>query len=437
MHTYASADEPALKATLAVEVLPVTPVEPEEGPMDERTLEGMLVASDTDAYWTVPSRIAQFDAMAYRMQTWKQPLGVEDRPGHTMLCGVERAKPPMPITDDACPTISIVSFLQKKHGWIPVQNAVTHTDLVHKEYDAREKVRMKKYYVVLAYLPKCLELTSSIPSQQPVNFYKCLLAGLHVEPHQGDRHYYLALNNHLKAKGKPLLPLPAEESTPAALLAPDDDDGIIVPQAYQDPAPKRRTGPGGRDRSPGRAEAKAKPKALPPAVPPGLRITRGSGSSGDPPPIVEPPPPIAAPTPPDDDDDGIIVPQGPPPPPPEVPAKRRKRANARDEFQPGIGDALVLYDPYTTPQGKFAPNWILLCPRHADCQKSRGVTESHCSRWGPIEPLAFLHEWIDVPDVPGKTHASLWPQAARVGAFAEAHREELKEIVVRAGLDVD
>ena len=152
-----------------------------------------------------------------------------EQPGCVQLVGLEKAKTHHALTDDACPTICIVHYLQSHLKWRPVKHLVVHTlenqaDLV---FDDRESMRMKKYYLCCVNLSKCLALTSSMPSQQPVTYYKCLLAGLAVEPHQTDKFYHDVFNRHCKAKGKAPLPLPAPDPVPP-LRYDDDDDAVMV-----------------------------------------------------------------------------------------------------------------------------------------------------------------------------------------------------------------
>jgi len=435
MPTFRSADEPALYARCAVEVLPVDPV-PRDGEHGDpmARLEGLVVHAAGDSYWTSAVNIAPFDDLAFRLETWRRPEGVVGSPGCTALRQVELAKPLVPITDDACPTISIVSFLQKKQGWVPVPHTVTHTDLVSKEYDSREKLRMKKYYITLAYLSKTLPLTSSIPSQQPVNFYKCLLAGIRVEPHLGDKFYFRALNDKLAKDGKPLLPLPPPEGgAPPALTAPDDDDGVMVFKPEAPPAKKRKDLTTGRSRSPPGGKAKAKPPATPPP-PSVLPITEGlgtgsSGSGGGPPPSCPPPVPVEPlPVEDDSDDDAVRATHGVD----TLPRQQRQgRIGLRGEFKPGVGNARIMWDPYVTPAGIPAHNWIIQCPHHDSCWKSKGPTARNTARFGAIEPLALLHVWPDLPLVPGKTHRALEPPKSLVEQFAKDHAVELQAIVDR------
>jgi len=228
MPTFRSADDPALVASLALEIQPMVR-QVTEGEVDQGNLEGAVVRAEADAYWARALDVASFQNFAYHAQTWGATEPVPEQPGCVQLVGLEKAKTHHALTDDACPTICIVHYLQSHLKWRPVKHLVVHTlenqpDLL---FDDRESMRMKKYYLCCVYLTKCLALTSSMPSQQPVTYYKCLLAGLAVEPHQTDKFYHDVFNRHCKAKGKAPLPLPAPDPVPP-LRYDDDDDAVMV-----------------------------------------------------------------------------------------------------------------------------------------------------------------------------------------------------------------
>ena len=202
------------------------------------------------------------------------------------------------------------------------------------------------------------------------------------------------------------------------------------------PKPKTRPRPSGPIRSSGSRgapKAKAKPLLLPPgpssglgrggAAPPGP-APGAPGPSGRPP---LPPPSVPPPVEPteDDDDDAIMVP--PPRPTPET-------REVRDNWQAGVGDVLVRFEPYTTPAGIVADNWTLKCPLHDGCEKSKGTATKDMRQFGAIGALAFVHAWIPLAVPAGRTHASQNPRKADVAAYLAAHRTELEDIVERQGL---
>jgi hypothetical protein len=363
MRTFQSADEPALYASCAVEVVPVgLPASVEPGPNLLRDLEGVRAYLGGSSYWVPAAKLGDFNDLSCEMVTWARPQSDPENTGAMVLHDVSRATVTIPITDDRCPTLSILSFLKKKQGWIPVDHGVEHKDVAGREFDSRAKVRMKKYYVSLAYLEKCLQFTSCVPSQQPVTFYKCVLAGIAVEPHLGDKHYSKVSNGFLARQGKQLLPLPApEEALP--LGAPDDDDAVMV-DGDMDTGPKKKrraSGVAGRARSPQKGGA---PKPVPvrdvgepqPGTP--VIVCGGASGSGGGGPGPAAPPVGGVETPNASDDDGVMA---VPEPKQDRPTSRACKLRERyaDKLQPGLGEALVVYDPYVTPAGKHEPNWIV------------------------------------------------------------------------------
>ena len=66
---------------------------------------------------------------------------------------------------------------------------MVHDTLAIGNMDGREAPRMRCYYQVLHELARCLPLTSGIPSQEPMSFYKLLLRGVRVEPCLGNATY--------------------------------------------------------------------------------------------------------------------------------------------------------------------------------------------------------------------------------------------------------
>ena len=99
---------------------------------------------------------------------------------------------------------------------------------------------------------------------------------------------------------------------------------------------------------------------------------------------------------------------------------------------------MCYFDDYWTPEGRHEPNWVMLCKKHRDgkCSKRRGAIPAYESKFGIIEPLAWLHVWhsIEWPSKPTITsHAKETPANELVWAFAEAHKEELMDVCRRAG----
>ncbi len=114
----------------------------------------------------------------------------------------------------------------RRLGWIMVKRRVVHNTAAVGSFDSRETVSKKIYYQVLLDLPRYLRQTSTIPSDQPILYYRLLLAGRDVEPGLGNDVYKSMMSD---GGGDVALPLPAPADPPlAALAAADADDGDLV-----------------------------------------------------------------------------------------------------------------------------------------------------------------------------------------------------------------
>ena len=121
--------------------------------------------------------------------------------------------------------------------------------------------------------------------------------------------------------------------------------------------------------------------------------------------------------------------------------RRRPRRLAEHEAQPveSFNGCKVVFKHYTDPNGVYQPNWVMWCrnPDHkAGCHKRRGATEAYEAHHGIIEPLAFLHEWADIPwpSRPGvKSHALENPSQEDVNRLVAERRADLEEVARMAG----
>ena len=437
MPTYESADTVALTAHIAVELQPLTPVVIHaEGAEDDGEVGPgpLVVYGDADTHWLPARSVANFEVLAHKLITWLSARASEETRGGIVLEREVRALPHLPLTDERCPMLNLVRELRKR-GWAHVLHGVEHhaDNALVKVYDGRLELRMKSYLMVCLQLAKCLALTSSIPSQEVVSFYRCLLNGLRVEPGEKNVVYAMLLNDHLGKKGKALLPLP--DLDPAPIKDGDDDDGIMAALPDSVKPKKAAKSAGGHH---GRRKPPLPPPPLPPPTEHGLPPPVVCPLPPEPGPAVDPPPdvrPVVGPVPipkEDSDDDEV---KGVPPDTQRGPGARRGRDDVIP-WQPGIGEGvLVKYNPWVKPDGSVYYNWSLRCPVHrdVDCVKTRGVFPTSTARHGAIEPLALVHAWIPCPirDKPGATHAQSNPTKAQIDAFVEAHREELEAIVAR------
>ena len=95
----------------------------------------------------------------------------------------------------------------------------------------------------------------------------------------------------------------------------------------------------------------------------------------------------------------------------------------------------VSYQPYIHPvTGKNAFNYVLKCPLHSNCFKSRADTPAFRTAYGDIEPLAYLHAWAPIPwPTPGgkKTHRGENTKREDVHRYAADNVDGLQELFSR------
>ena len=111
----------------------------------------------------------------------------------------------------------------------------------------------------------------------------------------------------------------------------------------------------------------------------------------------------------------------PPAPLADVRAALGRRKPLRRDYVPAIGGGFCFYEAYVGgSSSKPYDNWIMTCPRHDNCQKTRGVGVFSTSRYGELEPLAFLHAWRDMDVPPGRPHRRCTPTELEIdGQMAE------------------
>ena len=148
----------------------------------------VVVYSDTHAAWVSWKDLGPWDAVRSSLHRYCNAQGAAEHPSCVALTDVVPAVPQHPVTDFKCPTLYILTELYRR-GWRPTLETVVHKKAIIDFMDGREAVRMKAYFIVLVELPRCIALTSSIPSDQPIAFYRLLLRGTKVEPGLGNPHY--------------------------------------------------------------------------------------------------------------------------------------------------------------------------------------------------------------------------------------------------------
>ena len=83
-----------------------------------------------------------------------------------------------------------------RRGWRPTKTRVLHDTAEVGEMVSREATKIKVYYVVLLEIHRCIPLSSTIPSDQPIAFFQMFLNGVAVEPGLGNSRYIAILRGH-------------------------------------------------------------------------------------------------------------------------------------------------------------------------------------------------------------------------------------------------
>ena len=245
-----------------------------------------VVHTDCDPEWIDWKDLGEFHRVRSTLTRYSVVASADHR-ACLELSNPEKAVPKHALLDSRTPCLVLLGELYRR-GWKPSEGRVVHETAAISLMDGREAVKMKPYYHVLLEVVRCFPLTSEIPSDEPLLFYKLLLDGVHVEPYLGNPAYAA-----IKA-GDPL-PEPAAEIEDEE---GSDDDEICV--FGKSPPPKARAkgappavpielllegpiedlDPRGPLRE---ADAKAKRKARPPKA-------KGPGVPGSKAPAAPPPP---------------------------------------------------------------------------------------------------------------------------------------------------
>lgn len=151
--------------------------------------EGSIVVyPDADPRWIGYEDIGPWSPVRDTLSIFLDVQGVQEHAGCLQLSNVQLARPVHPLTDMKCPTLCILAELYRR-GWKAVRGRQTHASIAIGPMDGREAIKMKSYYIVLVEIEKCFPLSTSIPSDQPIAYYLCLLAGHSVEPGLGAVEY--------------------------------------------------------------------------------------------------------------------------------------------------------------------------------------------------------------------------------------------------------
>ena len=188
MPTNETCDEVSQRARLALCVQEVV-VKPVVDAGDQ-----VIVFSNCNLVWKTWRDLGPFASVRNSLTSYQVAVGVDAQPGCIALSNPMVAIPDLPVTDLNCPTLMILDELRRR-GWGAVRDVVDHTSTDVGVYEGTEAIRMKAYFIVVLQLDQCLPLTSSIPSNQPIAFYRLLLNGTSVEPGLGNPAYLALLHN--------------------------------------------------------------------------------------------------------------------------------------------------------------------------------------------------------------------------------------------------
>ena len=81
-------------------------------------------------------------------------------------------------------------------------------------------------------------------------------------------------------------------------------------------------------------------------------------------------------------------------------------------------------------------NYLLQCPYHDDCMKSRGLSARYQKQFGEVEIIAALHAWSHIPwptATGKKTHRLEDPTDRATRAYALEHLEALQDLLRQLG----
>ena len=431
--TAETADEICLRAHLAFQVVRQEVFVPEGG---GGGVDRKIITFPAEPEWVRPEDLAvRYNSWYAALKKWTP--NCSELPGHVVVAEPATVRNLVPLMDERCPTAA-VAWALREQGWRGIEQKCDHVTTEIAFFDSTAAVKMKAYYQALYKLPRCLALTSHMPSRQPIRFYRLLLAGIRAEPGCDAKEYKAICDREEERCGKPMgALLDGEVEDPFVPIGDgpgSDDSDIAVQITPAAPKPKRRKiagaprdgGGGGGGRA---APPPPGPKAPPPIPPPGppspsdsdvsVRLPSPTGSGGG----------DGGGTANVDSDievgfDGVVVPP-------------KRHRDDRPDWTDSIRGFLVRYDPDYVPPGgsKPVPNWRIKCKIVAHgkrCEKRRGETAAFTRQYGEVEPLIWLHAWAEHTEpAAGKSHGLTNPTQQSVDRVAEASLEELKAVLRR------
>jgi hypothetical protein len=181
MPTVETRQDPVVIRKLALHVQEVSVM-----PGPEHEAGSIVVYTDAEPRWIGYEDFGPWNSVMNSLSLYRDAQGLQDHPGCLRLSDLQVARPIHPLTDLKCPCLCMLTELHRR-GWNPLRRMTTHNSLVIGAMDGREAVKMKCYYIVLLELQNALPFAvgGSIPSDQPIPYFQCLMGEHHVAPGLG------------------------------------------------------------------------------------------------------------------------------------------------------------------------------------------------------------------------------------------------------------
>jgi len=342
MPTVSSADQPELTEHFAVNV---QLFDDWHDPVAELPPGCQHVYADSEVEWMNPNLIAPGDVLVKKLHTWRSCKPSATNAACLVLSGKEKAKQRYALTDPKCPVLTLVGTLLQR-GWTSSKALVVHKDDAEHVFDSRMAGRMRWYYhlLVAGMAPRLPLAGGTIPSQEPMGFYRLLLANKEVRPGESGKYYADLLVEHKVKRGEPIEHDVLEDQEEED-LGHDGVGPIVLHHGPPEKEERRRRGGGGPIRAgrggggTGRGAGDKKPPVIPiEGVPP-----------------VGPGPDEVLPKsivlPPEDTTLSRVL-------PPEEDAKPPKRRKIDDDSVPisGPDGSVYIFRSYPKPGGGYYPN---------------------------------------------------------------------------------
>ena len=188
MPTIYSHEEVALRSRLALNIQEFSvSVEHAASP------HSPILYEDRDTSWIDWKDLGPWLSVRQSLQHFARAQASSEHSCCIVLADPSPAAPDMALTDSKCPVLYIMLELHKR-GWKSLYERVVHDEPIVSFMDGREAVRMRCYYQVLLDIAKHLPLTTHIPSDEPIAFYKLLMRGVEVQPGLGAKAYNALMN---------------------------------------------------------------------------------------------------------------------------------------------------------------------------------------------------------------------------------------------------